>query len=224
MGKKRKAESAPDLPRQEKIRRASYYAKFANSSYMRQGDERVMNMDSYMNQGWQYDSELSSVNHAVWYNVNTRQTVTSFRGTKELDDIPTDLAIAFGLEGLTKRAKQSNKQFENVKNKYTGFQHNLSGHSLGATINKYVYHKNRDDIANVYNYNEGSSFAHLRKSILGRIIGHPKEDKIFTFHIDKEPISMNSFADYTQHLNLKPKKDKGNPHSLQQFFDRSENE
>lgn len=192
------------------------YAKFAGTSYERLTDSRIQKVND---PDWEYDSDISTKHQAVFVNRNTNEVVTSFRGTKELDDLPTDLAIAFGMEKMSLRFKKQAKEYQTVLDKYENHTHSLSSHSLGGTLNNYVANKFKDKVHGVYNFNPGASATHAHKNLRARVKGH-FEPKIHNFLIQGDLLSFAETRNDSSNTLLEKPKDKStNPHSLSQFLD-----
>lgn len=214
-GVKRKREEGKS--REELTQLKHKYAKFANTSYERLASSRISLVND---DAWQYDTHVSDKHQAVFVNPETKEVVTSFRGTKELDDLSTDLAIAIGAEQVSKRFRKQARDYQKVLDKYgEGYTHNLSSHSLGGTLNNYIQHKFKGRVSNVYNFNPGSSAAHAHKGIRSRLKGE-FHSNIHNFLIAGDPISTLTVASAgSTNVLIDPQKEgASNPHSLENFL------
>jgi hypothetical protein len=112
--------------------------------------------------GYVLDTDLSLDRVKVFVNYVYRSVTVAFRGTytKSLgsikDDLRSDIAIAFGLESSNKRFHDSNKLFHVVKDKYPGYKIDVTGHSLGGQITKYMTDRNLDVVDTNYIFSRGS--------------------------------------------------------------------
>jgi hypothetical protein len=138
--------------------------------------------------GYVLDMDLSLDRVKVFVNYVWSVTV-AFRGTytKTLgsikDNLCSDIAIAFGLESSNKRFHDSNKLFHIVKDKYPGYKIDVTGHSLGGQIAKYVTDRNLDVVDTNYIFSRGSGvFEPFR----------PKSDKTVDVSNWNDPISLGA--------------------------------
>ena len=172
------------------------YARLAMASYYYNNQEYVSELFSYMSEldDFELDNELSTEEHSVFYNETTNETVISYRGTTNLNDVKTDSHIFLGREKNTERYKRSEEVFEKTKNKY-GNNIIVTGHSLGGGISSHIgekydvegHHYNpglsATQVFNKDHYNNESTQTIYRTkldpvSIGGEIIGdhQPKRD------------------------------------------------
>ena len=112
------------------------YARLANASYHFEDQNYVQESFSYMNEvdNFEIDFDLSSEEHSVFHNKNTKETVIAYRGTVNKDDIKTDAHILIGNETSTDRFKRSEDVFQKTENKYGKENVVVVGHSLGGGI------------------------------------------------------------------------------------------
>ncbi len=85
------------------------------------------------------DDQLSGKRTQVYVNPQTNQVIVSNRGTKGIQDVGTDIKLAFtGNSGLkeTKRYKHSKKITEMAKEKYGTNDVTSVGHSLGGKLSQ----------------------------------------------------------------------------------------
>jgi len=101
--------------------------------------------------GYVKDKTLSSHNQQVWYNPETRKLLMNVAGTHNLQDVGTDLYLAFGKLEETKRFKEAKKTLQKAKKKYPELSTTVTGHSLGASIGENIV----DDTDRFIGYNPG---------------------------------------------------------------------
>ena len=89
---------------------------------------------------WKIDTDLSSQDRTVFYHEGTGRAVVSFRATdwRNKGDLDADAHIAFGLEILSKRFKESEAITRLAMTKYGAGNVEAAGHSLGGTQALYV--------------------------------------------------------------------------------------
>lgn len=119
------------------------YARLAMASYYYQEQEYVFNelFNPMLElQDFVIDKQLSTEEHSVFHNAKTKETVISYRGTTNLNDVKTDSHIALGREKHTERYKRSEEVFEKTKDKY-GNNITTTGHSLGGGISLHISEK-----------------------------------------------------------------------------------
>lgn len=206
------------------------FAPFANSSYERNLDSREKKLKKALGANsihYEMDRDLSNKELTVWIDPENREVITTNRGTKELDDYGTDLALAFGMESLTPRYRRNKKAFRNIKEKYDheeGWKHSLVGHSLGATLNNALYQEFEDSIEGVYNFNPGSSAKHARGGIEDAL-NQEFHEKIHNFQVQGDPLSVAGLgATFSTNMLVIPPKagKKGNlldAHRLDNFIE-----
>jgi hypothetical protein len=109
--------------------------------------------DKIKNEGYVYDSMLSNKNNQVWINKNDKKIIQTIKGTNPLSlrDIGTDIYLGLGKLEQTNRYKESKNILNQAKQKYTGFNTTIAGHSLGASIGSRLANKNDK----FYGLNEG---------------------------------------------------------------------
>lgn len=118
------------------------YARLAMASYYYNDQEYVNELFSYMSEldDFVLDYQLSTEEHSVFHNTTTNETVISYRGSTNLDDVKTDSHILMGREKNTERYKRSEAVYENTRNKYDGTI-TTTGHSLGAGVSLHISEK-----------------------------------------------------------------------------------
>ena len=93
------------------------------------------------------DDELSNDNQQVYVNRKKNNkllfSVTGTRPTK-LQDIGTDIYLAFGKLKDTNRYKEAESTLEKAKKKYKKDSATIIGHSLGSSIGSYIKNQKID--------------------------------------------------------------------------------
>ena len=138
--------------------------------------------------GWVLDEENTTKRHTVWVNEDSKEVVTSFRGTAGLDDLPADMAIAFGTPAFNKRFKDSARDYGDILEQYADHTHVLSGHSLGASINNHLHQIYGDRIDSIHNFNPGSG-VNAVLSGLGQKLDNQDYSNIHSYYVHGDPIS-----------------------------------
>jgi hypothetical protein len=112
----------------------------------RQNESAIISKAAYMNDndrikylteklpGYAIDNSLSSSKTLVAVNPETKEVITGFRGSKDRQDIGTDLLIGLGLEKLGSRYRNGVKTARRVQEKYGDYNSSYTGHSLGGKI------------------------------------------------------------------------------------------
>ena len=100
--------------------------------------------NAFKNQGYVYDSDLSNINNAVWFNPSDKKLLMSVKGTNmtSLRDIGTDLFLAGGHLKDTNRYKESKTILDKAKQRYKPSETTFGSHSLGGSISQYIASKN----------------------------------------------------------------------------------
>ena len=104
-------------------------AFIANQAYS-QTDARVSDVGNFS-----YRPEVSDNYHAVYHDPRSSQTIMGIRGTADLGDLGSDLAIATGTEDLDPGFQRSAAKLEHVVSTLGGGDYRnvkISGHSLGG--------------------------------------------------------------------------------------------
>jgi len=200
----------------------STYARFADAVYKDDGIQRRGYVVSNIGKDWQYRAKLSNDHIGVWENLNSNEIITSFRGTSDWNDVRTDVALALGQEAMTSRFKESLDQFDKVLETYQPgqYSHTLVGHSLGGSINEYVFSKRNASIDRVHNFNPGASVSSVGTHIdtaVDATFRKERKDKVTNHHIIGDPISMLKTIDPTA-VTYEMKAGNLNAHTIKQFF------
>ena len=100
--------------------------KIANQTYKK--DRRVQ-VGSF-----NYVSNESDEEKALYKNDETKQIIIAFRGSKVMKDLKTDLKLALGGIRKTERYASSKDYVDKIKTLYPDYTITLTGHSLGGTL------------------------------------------------------------------------------------------
>ena len=136
--KKRKATNYRDMGTQQldAVDREAY--EFADASYLEPGKRQDIG-------DYEYDTELSNANTAVYHNKKTKKTHVANRGsTTAYDWLVSDAQIAAGVEGLGNRFNSALHTTQKAHDKW-GYEVETSGHSLGGGVSTYVTEKLGDE-------------------------------------------------------------------------------
>ena len=172
--------------------------------------------------GYVEDKDSSNPNVSVLVNHETKHVITAFRGTVPTDvhDLWSDVLIAagsFGFDYTHGTVDWGNKTFSDVKQKYTGYDHLIAGHSLGGHTASAVSKKYNVDSMT---FNEGFGLGSLPQSLSYQIdkVFHPER---YTSH----HISYTNILDpisFMGHFNVDSEKrwfyDSKDIHSLTQVL------
>jgi hypothetical protein len=220
LGKRGRDESTDELPKD-----VQNYAAFAETAYRRSKKQRVAALREHYTgediKDWVFDHRLSNRHVSVFVHEGRGEVVTSFRGTQldDRQDLEADVLLALGHEKHAQRLKSAKERMARILHKYPDKQHILTGHSLGGSINTYLFHQFPDQIKEVHNFNPGASvnqlLANLRSQIPG--LGRDNEKNIHNHIVVGDPISALARGHATTHV-YEMKKGSLNPHSLQQFL------
>lgn len=208
---------------------AKQYAAFANASYKRTWEQRVKAIEPYVENPheWQIDRILSDQYSTVFVHPQSNRVVTSYKGTNpaDVDDLISDAAIGVGAEDTDKRFARSRRHFNKVLQKYSGYDHILASHSLGAALNNYVNEKYQKQIKAVYNYNRGVGRREVDLPInpfspvpivAKKVLQRTKRVNVTDYRIEGDPISaLVSDDGFKQVFKASPET---NPHSVTQFL------
>jgi len=195
-------------------------AVFAGTSYQTTANERRDFFTQHMgdNTGWTLDETLSDTWRAVWVNEDSKSVMTSFRGTKEFTDLPADVHLAMGMPEHSYRFRQTAMLYGDVLDKYDGYNQQLSGHSLGGALNKFVERLYQGRIDEVHNFNPGSGVGDVVKGIHSAITGTVNEN-VHDYFIHGDPLSVLGGLDsYSRNHYYGTAEGASNPHSLSNFY------
>jgi len=134
--------------------------------------------------GFRLDYSLSDKETKVFVNYELKKVVVSYRGTKVMKDIGSDLAIATGTESFNPRFKGALKKFDQIYAKYGNeYTIDTTGHSLGGQLATYV---NRHRPGQV---NENLSYA--RGSGVGELV-HSRPSNTYDYSNSKDIVSFGA--------------------------------
>ena len=89
--------------------------------------------NSLQDLGYVFDNSLSTPENKVFYNPKTGTPNIAFRGTKNMKNLGTDLALGLGLAKYDNRFKDAQRLTQLVEDKYHR-PANVFGSSLGGSI------------------------------------------------------------------------------------------
>lgn len=196
-----------------------YHAAFADTAY-KPMNEKEATLERHLGQdhGYELDRTLTNTHQTVFVNTSLKRVITANRGTADVDDLMTDVALVKGHESTTRRFRQSAKHFEKVLGKYDSYEHILTGHSLGGSVNDYLDSRFNGSIHEIHNYNRGASAKAALQGLAGKIT-KVERPHVHDYYVAGDPISTLGMMDGTRNIHLvKPYEDSSNPHSLSQFL------
>ena len=119
------------------------YSRLAMASYYKENPTEVTKLLSKMQEtkGFELDNELSTVEHSIFHNSVTKETVVAYRGTTNLKDVSTDFVVLTSQELKSKRLKDSERVFEATAEKYGKDNVIVTGHSLGGNLSLHTAEK-----------------------------------------------------------------------------------
>ena len=131
--------------------------KLVNQSYQ-SVDTREKQVD-----GFEYQQQASTDEITVYWNHNSSDLYISFRGTKTIQDVATDVQFARHQEGATQRFQKDLREFDNLVQFYQPARTSIAGHSLGAGISLFI-NRNRNNINSVIGINPAFNLSNLKDS------------------------------------------------------------
>ncbi len=109
-------------------------AFFAHLAYASPQDRQQMINNDLSSNDYSIDTSFNDDEHFIAVHNDTGHVISAFRGTSNLDDVGTDLALAVGNLTSTDRYQRDIQRARRVHSKYSD-SHILSvGHSLGGTL------------------------------------------------------------------------------------------
>lgn len=144
---------------------------------------------------WGYQKEEETPEHVLYFNPITKHGIISIRGTKNIDDIVTDVKIP--LIGETDRHKSELKFYDDMKSKYKNVT--LTGHSLGGNLSDYIS-KKRDTNAITFN---------------PYILGEASKKNVI-FRTKHDPVSILTSS---KNINIVKKQEDKDLHTINQFVE-----
>jgi len=160
--------------------------------------------------GYHLDKNLSTVESQVWVNKHGK-VVVSFRGTTNAKDLKTDAKIV-ARSRSDARFTDAKKLTEKVINRYGKGNVNITGHSLGGTIGRYV--SSELGISQGAVFNPGASPSEYGK--------HVDKTKLKTIINHLDPVSHSLIGGENVHV-TKPPKDAAHSHSIESAHDKNGN-
>ena len=103
------------------------------SGYSRTGDAEKLGKKY----GLTLDKQLSNANQKVFYDKNKNPKIV-FRGSKNENDLMTDILLGAGLENYSTRFRDSKKLIDDVRKKYPNKPITSASHSLGGSLGEYA--------------------------------------------------------------------------------------
>jgi hypothetical protein len=112
------------------------YSRLAMASYYYKNQTKVGSILNKMQEtrGFRLDTTLSTVEHSIFHNPETLETVIAFRGTSNLKDVGTDAMVLSSQELRSNRLRDSERVFEATAEKYGKENLVTTGHSLGGHL------------------------------------------------------------------------------------------
>ena len=118
-----------------------FYAKMASVAYGNTPEGRADKMTQFnLNNDWIQDNDLSNPDISILVNSKTKEVVSSVTGTRitskkhRFRDLRSDLGIVFGVDKLGSRNSEVKDVVQQARQKYSGYDHTLTGHSLGGKV------------------------------------------------------------------------------------------
>ena len=158
--------------------KAQEYARFADAAY-KDESERTHYGNKHL-EGWE---QVHGGKDTVWVNHEQKRVVHAYRGTVPTDaqDLASDLAISAGTEYKNGRFQNAQRQFDEYYNRYSDYEHNVTGHSLGGSIAAWIYQHNEDRVDDAATFNRGTGVGTFVRD----------EGEHITHHrINKDPVSQ----------------------------------
>jgi len=175
-------------------------------------------------EGYALDNTFSKDNAVVYVDNKKKIVIMAIRGTQltNKEDIHADISIIKGNFATSKRFKDLNKLFSEVKSKYSTYKIDLTGHSLGAKACIELLNQHTDSINKIYLFNAGASISDLVNGLFMKLfaklgLSHAKKmkQKTVIYHIIGDPISFFARFHAAEHHNINPTQ--VNTHSLDNF-------
>jgi predicted esterase YcpF (UPF0227 family) len=163
------------------------YSRLAMTSYYFKNQTKAKSILSNMTEtkDFQVDKELSTVEHSILHNPQTKETVIAFRGTSNLKDVGTDALVLTSQELKSNRFKESQKVFEATAEKYGRENIVTTGHSLGGSLSI-----NIAQLQNIegHHFNPAISARQVDQSYTSALRNNTAKQTIYRTHGD--PVSI----------------------------------
>ena len=161
------------------------------------------------------ESDLSNANHTTFRDTRTGRGVVAFRGSnvKNMGDMGTNAAIAFGLHRLTPRFREAEDVTRSAIARFGGKDNvDVTGHSLGGT--QAMHATNRTGVHS-YSFNPGAGLTRGQLSMMGLGVvgatasllnrGRLDAGNAHVISTGVDPISMMSRASGASHRYVVPR-------------------
>ena len=172
-----------------------------------------------LGEDWNIDRDLSTRRHKVFYNKKTNESVYSARGTKVSDfkDLKSDLEIVGSrfkknLFRRSKRVKDEKKAFSKFSKKYSDYDRQGTGHSLGGAVIAELTKKDKDVEATAFSRGSFSTKGKYSRNLTDVV--NPNDwisQRVLKQHGPQKKIIFGG-------KNAKHKFDKLSAHSINQFL------
>jgi hypothetical protein len=156
--------------------------------------------------GYNYVSDMSNPEAAVYVNHDQKKVLIAFRGTVawNWEDIKTDIfGIALGNTKNSARFQRSKQLANKVYNVYRGYKVETTGHSLGGSLAQYVTQDTNGAINSVvFNPGGGINEFKFRKMCASSNPQRPAWCDKTTAHVNaNDPVSMlaGSYGETIEH-------------------------
>ncbi|NDD83970.1 hypothetical protein EBZ38_06795 [bacterium] len=115
------------------------------------GDKR--SIEYLSSKHYELNNTLSDSNQQVYINNESKKILFNVSGTHNLNDVYTDLFLAFGRLKNTKRYREARDRIQKVRDYYKDYEVTVTGHSLGGAIAQYIAKPSEK----VYTFNKGAT-------------------------------------------------------------------
>lgn len=191
---------------------------FLNDVIYRDPSQWREELDKVNMQDYHIDS-LSKPNTMIVSNHKTKNMYVIHSGTdlqrRAAEDLFTDAFISFDMTKQSPRYHESKKITKEAIDKYDGYNHIVSGFSLGGAMSNSIGQEL--DIAS-YSFNPGVSPLNLQRNLKPDIFGQKKNEKHRIFLVEKDWISNSAFLNKKEDVKIQKKKDGKKAHSIDNFY------
>ena len=200
-----------------------FYAKLSSYSYENTEDRKK----KLAKLGFELDTELSNDDVMIAVNKKTRELVSTATGSRFTDkrhrfrDTRSDIGIVLGTDRWGKRKKEVKEVVKKAGEKYKGYDHTLSGHSLAGRT---MHNISKETGIPAVIFNRGSSpIGALTDKITKWLGKDKKESKVIHYTTNKgltiDPVSISAklLGDDTETIKVNNKKDGRISHSISHF-------
>jgi len=175
-----------------------------------------VNMNDY------HIDSLSKPNTMIVSNHKSKNMYVIHSGTdlqrRAAEDLFTDAFITFDMTKQSPRYKESKELTKTAIDKYDGYNHIVSGFSLGGALANNI--GKELDIAS-YAFNPGMSPLNLQRNLKPRSPGDQKDEKHRIFLVEGDLISGSAFLNKKEDVKIQKKKDDKKAHSIDNFYNLS---